>query len=540
MVAFPDLSREDENGAYTTSGVPKIVAPYLATTDEDLEKIKNMYDDAPPTPINDSISSTRSSITFISVTSIPDPTDIISTTSIQPRKEHWWNVMIEVALPFFLGGVGTIAAGIILGSVEIQASVAAIIVAIFAMTVHYLIAGEEDARNALLLMASGIATATSSCFVLDFILIAVIIISHRYKMNPDNVATPMAASIGDVVCISLFSQIASQFYLDHADLTAKYILPNLPSPHQFGNCGKSQSRLKKIQRFYLHRIRQDVVAEVHGTHHQIAMRPYDVAGVERQWFFPPDGQMGGIVLDLVVNRFNGFVVFQPIINGIGGNLVSVQASRISTYLHVTKPKQMGFIPPQTRLFASPWRVLVKGYAPTCSLVTLAHTLDTPVHTLALGTPGLISREPRTEYTAITERVYIGVVPAKGLESSTSRIKKARIKRIETPPDVSPSSSRTLPAPIIPHSLVTLLTDLLFFTLGVEMSNFITVPTFKLGRLIRIEAALTPAPTSPSSKRAFCTTHRVALAATLADSTSKALAKASHKVRRPECLLNLTV
>ncbi|CAG2067558.1 unnamed protein product, partial [Timema podura] len=70
--------------------------------------------------------------------------------------------------------------------------------------------------------------------------------------------------------------------------------------------------------------------------------------------------MGGIVLDLVVNRFNGFVVFQPIINGIGGNLVSVQASRISTYLHVTKPKQMGFIPPQTRLFASPWRVLVKG------------------------------------------------------------------------------------------------------------------------------------------------------------------------------------
>nr|CAD7448213.1 unnamed protein product [Timema bartmani] len=118
MVAFPDLSREDENGAYTSSGVPKIVAPYLATTDEDLEKIKNMYDDAPPTPIHDSISSTRSSITLISVISIPDPTDIISTTSIQPRKEHWWNVMIEVALPFLLGGVGTIAAGIILGSVE--------------------------------------------------------------------------------------------------------------------------------------------------------------------------------------------------------------------------------------------------------------------------------------------------------------------------------------------------------------------------------------------------------------------------------------
>nr|CAD7198010.1 unnamed protein product [Timema douglasi] len=591
MVAFPDLSREDENGAYTTSGVPKIVAPYLATTDEDLEKIKNMYDDAPPTPINDSISSTRSSTTLISVISSPDPTDIISTTSIQARKEHWWNVMIEVAIPFFLGGVGTIAAGIILGSVEgecktisekpppvhpteirtsispssavelnttsalanyateagsagnrlstvvleirlgevkqpplhsgsgdtfgggeVQASVAAIIVAIFAMTVHYLIAGEEDGRNALLLMASGIATATSSCFVLDFILIAVIIISHRYKMNPDNVATPMAASIGDVVCISLFSQIASQFYLDHdskngwillTGIIVVYILllpiwiwivlkneytrpvlkngwiPVISALMISGDSDKfvsgsdsysdentragSESLTKKRKRVgtmkdatkklrdtsgqnnnftlfrYLHymtvtfkrfqkitvtfptracgqtmfkswgdfltphykkklptakrSIRQMKVSQdkphflshkknYNGPHLSSVITKKNI----KKRLTPTTEQrepirlyhapinllmekyrdsedllkMGGIVLDLVVNRFNGFVVFQPIINGIGGNLVSVQASRISTYLHVTKPKQMGFIPPQTKLFASPWRVLVKG------------------------------------------------------------------------------------------------------------------------------------------------------------------------------------
>ncbi|TMW40164.1 hypothetical protein DOY81_014756 [Sarcophaga bullata] len=35
--------------------------------------------------------------------------------------------------------------------------------------------------------------------------------------------------------------------------------------------------------------------------------------------------MGGLVLDAAVEVFHGFVVFQPIINGIGGNLVSVQA-----------------------------------------------------------------------------------------------------------------------------------------------------------------------------------------------------------------------
>nr|CAD7577795.1 unnamed protein product [Timema californicum] len=39
------------------------------------------------------------------------------------------------------------------------------------------------------------------------------------------------------------------------------------------------------------------------------------------------------------------------------------------------------------------------------------TMYTPVHTLALGTPGLISREPRTEYLAITERTCLRPPPA---------------------------------------------------------------------------------------------------------------------------------
>jgi cation transporter-like permease len=43
--------------------------------------------------------------------------------------------------------------------------------------------------------------------------------------------------------------------------------------------------------------------------------------------------MGGLILDFMVVRFEGIAVFQPVINGVGGNLVAVQASRISTALH---------------------------------------------------------------------------------------------------------------------------------------------------------------------------------------------------------------
>lgn len=68
--------------------------------------------------------------------------------------------------------------------------------------------------------------------------------------------------------------------------------------------------------------------------------------------------LGGLVLDTAVEDYAGFVVFQPIINGIGGNLVSVQCSRISTMLHKTSIP--GLIPPHTKQFVPPWTALFKG------------------------------------------------------------------------------------------------------------------------------------------------------------------------------------
>lgn len=68
--------------------------------------------------------------------------------------------------------------------------------------------------------------------------------------------------------------------------------------------------------------------------------------------------MGGLVLDAAVKVYGGFVVFQPIINGIGGNLVSVQASKISTMLH--QSSLIGIIPPHAKIFELPWRALLNG------------------------------------------------------------------------------------------------------------------------------------------------------------------------------------
>lgn len=91
------------------------------------------------------------------------------------------------------------------------------------------------------------------------------------------------------------------------------------------------------------------------------------------------------MLDQAVDNFEGFVVFQPIINGIGGNLVSVQASKISTMLH--QSSILGIVPPHAKICESPWRALFKGgeflslpntirYDTSISLVTVYNILKT--------------------------------------------------------------------------------------------------------------------------------------------------------------------
>ncbi|KDR12277.1 hypothetical protein L798_13766, partial [Zootermopsis nevadensis] len=305
--------------------------------------------------------------------------------------ERWWSTTLQVAVPFFLAGVGTIGAGLTLGYewavfkdvsallilvppllglkgnldmclasrlstqanmgkmdswgemwkmivgnvavVQIQAIVAALLVSLFAVSMNAIIEGWFNLNHALLLSAASITTATSSCFVLDLVMIGVIVASHRFRMNPDNLATPLAASIGDVVSINLLAYIAAAFFTVHD--TSYWIL------------------LIVIVVYLLF-----LPFWIYVVLHNEYTRPVLTSGwvpVLSALFI---SGLGGLVLDSVVDLYSSFVVFQPIINGIGGNLVSVQASRISTMLHQSSLR--GIIPPHSRLCATPWAALFKG------------------------------------------------------------------------------------------------------------------------------------------------------------------------------------
>ncbi|CAB1314951.1 unnamed protein product [Coregonus sp. 'balchen'] len=271
-----------------------------------------------------------------------------------PLKETSFSIGLQVVLPFLLAGFGTVAAGMVLdivqfaelglvvGSpnlipqlnaptpglyhclslihwtvfteanigqmdsakdmwkmivgnlalIQVQATVVGFLASIAAVIFGWIPEGNFRLGHAILLCASSVATAFIASLILGIIMIGVIIASRKVGINPDNVATPIAASLGDLITLSLLAGISTGLYkeLEFND----YANP--------------------------------LVCAVF-----VALTPLWVLIARR---IPSTREV--LYSDKTVSNpnFAGMAVFTPVINGVGGNLVAVQASRISTYLHM--------------------------------------------------------------------------------------------------------------------------------------------------------------------------------------------------------------
>ena len=194
--------------------------------------------------------------------------------------------------------------------VQCQAIVIGLLASIFAAVVDLIQEGKFHFDHALLLCAASLATASLASLILGLITVGVVICSRRFHIDPDNVATPIAASLGDLTTLLLLSGLASALF---ADLDKdKWLAPVLVG-------------------VFLLLVPICVYVAKKNPHTEKVLyegwTPVLMAMVI--------SSLGGIILDRAVNRFNGIAVFQPVMNGVGGNLVAVQASRISTQLHKT-------------------------------------------------------------------------------------------------------------------------------------------------------------------------------------------------------------
>ncbi|KAJ0069351.1 hypothetical protein NL108_004202, partial [Boleophthalmus pectinirostris] len=213
---------------------------------------------------------------------------------------------------------------------QLQATVLGLLASLMATLLGWMAEGNMPLNHMVILASTSVTTAFIASLVQGLIMVGVIIGSKRMGLNPDNIATPMAASFGDIITLALLACFSQWFYtvMDRSPFVlflVDFVIVCL-IPVWIIICSKHPDTLLLLRTGWEPIITAMVISSI-----------------------------GGLILDKTVADPNlaGIIVYAPVINGIGGNLVSIQSSRISTSLHMKYP--MGEIPDDRTGCYSPCR-----------------------------------------------------------------------------------------------------------------------------------------------------------------------------------------
>lgn len=215
--------------------------------------------------------------------------------------------------------------------IQCQATVVGFLASLIAILGTVFREGNEfHFESALIICSSSLITANIACFILGICMVLVISLSNKVHIDPDNVATPIAASLGDVTTLALLAAF-SQLIYNH---TIPGAFPTLA-------VGIIAFFLLLLPVWFYLAYSNEYTRDVVKT----GWTPVIVAMII--------SSAGGFILDFAASRFQRIAIFQPVINGVGGNLVAVQACRLSTYLH--RQGKTGLLPTGTTVFTSPFK-----------------------------------------------------------------------------------------------------------------------------------------------------------------------------------------
>ncbi|KAJ3596584.1 hypothetical protein NHX12_002989 [Muraenolepis orangiensis] len=194
---------------------------------------------------------------------------------------------------------------------QLQATVLGLLTALTAIALGWMTEGQMPFNHAILLCSISLATAFMASLLQGVTTVALILGSKKLGVNPDNMATPMAAGFGDLITLAFLASFSRWFY-------------GCLEPYSYV--------LYLVDVLLLCLTPLWVVISSRQPASRILLRK----GWEPILIAMLISSLGGLILDKTVTNANlaGIIIFIPVINGIGGNLVSIQCSRIATSLHL--------------------------------------------------------------------------------------------------------------------------------------------------------------------------------------------------------------
>ncbi|KAL0080378.1 hypothetical protein J3Q64DRAFT_1759747 [Phycomyces blakesleeanus] len=200
---------------------------------------------------------------------------------------------------------------IVLGNlalIQVQALIAGSIAGIFSFILGILRhpTAPTTVSESILVITSSMVSATVSSFVLGVFMCILIIVSRMLRIDPDNIACPMASSLGDVVTLGILAACAHFLMVRLDSKLSLFLLIGMIISIPF--FAKSVWKNKHVKNLLYSGWTPIILAMLISS-------------------------FAGLVLERYVEHFKGLAMLTPILCGLSGNLGSIYASRISTCLH---------------------------------------------------------------------------------------------------------------------------------------------------------------------------------------------------------------
>ncbi|KAJ2744796.1 hypothetical protein GGI20_002689 [Coemansia sp. BCRC 34301] len=164
----------------------------------------------------------------------------------------------------------------------------------------------EFLAQSAFLLAAGMGCAVIGSAVIGVLISATVAASHAVGVDPDNIGTPIASSFGDMSTLFILSLVSG--------VLITQISTFWPLAIVVGSLALGLLLLHIVRRNELmaHHIREGWLPLVYAA---------------------ATSSIAGIIVEKCADRYPGMPALVPVMNGIGGNIGTVFASRLSTSLH---------------------------------------------------------------------------------------------------------------------------------------------------------------------------------------------------------------